>query len=231
MRQAAGNAMTDEERQKLCATLRRMPGMLRHDCIRAADEIERLVAADVEYWKMIANRAYIDPKPLAQSDAERNIEKLEDDGWRLPVNAAALAQSNAGPREIDPTKVICPNCTHQFKAISVADQKRLRAQSDAKPVAWLLEDEDDPCLWDFTFSAYEAKKHAESNKKVRPMLEAPPRPDASAGVEVQEIATKYASRLHDCLSAAGFAAPREQWLAAHFRDAIAASRDANRSGE
>jgi uncharacterized coiled-coil DUF342 family protein len=34
--------MTDEERQKLCATLRRMPGMLRHDCIRAADEIERL---------------------------------------------------------------------------------------------------------------------------------------------------------------------------------------------
>src|SRR4051812_20259741 len=38
----AGLAYDDEERQKLCATLRRMPGMLRHDCIRAADEIERL---------------------------------------------------------------------------------------------------------------------------------------------------------------------------------------------
>jgi chromosome segregation ATPase len=34
--------MRDEKRQELCATLRRMPGMLRHDCIRAANEIERL---------------------------------------------------------------------------------------------------------------------------------------------------------------------------------------------
>jgi hypothetical protein len=32
----------------------------------------------------------------------------------------------------DDTKVICPNCTHQFRAISVMDQARL-AQSDAEP--------------------------------------------------------------------------------------------------
>jgi hypothetical protein len=37
--------------------------------------------------------------------------------------------------EPDPTKVICPNCAHQFTAISVTDQERLRAQSDVEPVA------------------------------------------------------------------------------------------------
>jgi hypothetical protein len=66
--------MTDEERKKLCAELRYYGDKDRYiyECIiyrKAADEIERLVE-DVKHWKMIANRAYIDPKPLAQSNAE-----------------------------------------------------------------------------------------------------------------------------------------------------------------
>jgi hypothetical protein len=104
--------MTNEERQKLCAGLRaqKVGGWFSFSSEEfmpmgevAANEIERL-ATDVEHWMMIANRAYIDPKPLAQSDTERgrgdfakyaeqfnieqNIKKLKDDGWRLPVNAA-----------------------------------------------------------------------------------------------------------------------------------------------
>jgi hypothetical protein len=49
---------------------------------------------------------------LAQSSAERNIEKLKADGWRLPINAAVLAQSDAEPVAwqlvpIDPTAEMC----------------------------------------------------------------------------------------------------------------------------
>jgi hypothetical protein len=51
----------------------------------------------------------------------------------------------------------------------------------------------------------------------------PPRSDVSAGLieaEVMKTAELYAGRLHACLLGAGFEPPRQQWLAAHFRDAI-----------
>jgi hypothetical protein len=57
---------------------------------------------------------------------------VQDEKGRFEaIDKAALAQSDAEPhRDLDDTKVICPNCTHQFRAISVMDQARL-AQSDA----------------------------------------------------------------------------------------------------
>jgi len=86
---------------------------------------------------------------LARFDAERTKEALE-----ALYKAGLAAQSDAEPDidrdgitdtdkdppppwpqsdvEPDPTKVICPNCAHQFGAISVVDQARL-AQPDAEP--------------------------------------------------------------------------------------------------
>jgi hypothetical protein len=53
------------------------------------------------------------------------------------------------------------------------------------------------------------------------------RHDASAGLleaeEVMKTAELYAGRLHACLLGAGFEPPHQEWLAAHFRDAITAA--------
>jgi hypothetical protein len=65
-------------------------------------------------------------------------DKTDFDADRLALAAiAALAQSDAQPNppnvQLDDAKVICPNCVHQFRAISVADQVRLsklRAEAD-----------------------------------------------------------------------------------------------------
>jgi hypothetical protein len=105
--------MTDKERERD----KQLIANLEKETSEQADEIERL-AKELEYTRMACERLRED-----RDEAAQEIERL-----------AALAQSDAEPREIDPTKVICPNCTHQFRATSVADQERLRAQSDAEPV-------------------------------------------------------------------------------------------------
>jgi hypothetical protein len=118
----------------------------------------------------------------------KRIRELEAEKRALyvaPPRLAALAQSDAEPYEIDTTKVICPNCTHQFKAISVADQKRLRAQSDSEPVAWRWKFADSG-HWFATENKLYADLVRENGTEVEPLYTAPPRPDTSAGLSVEQ---------------------------------------------
>lgn len=213
--------MTDEERQKLCAALRNrsddwLPERMRTD-VRdiAADEIDRLAAeldetrkkltiAEIQRddWKF--EKIQMTNGTAAQSNAaahvqhlRKRIRELEAEKRALyvaPPRLAALAQSDAEPYEIDPTKVICPNCTHQFRAISVVDQERLRAQSDAEPVAWQYRVKQGG--WGGWHDAVPSREEAElcvelgrkasgghlDDYEIRPLYAAPPRPDASAGL-------------------------------------------------
>lgn len=66
-------------------------------------------------------------------------------------------------------------------------------------------------------------EHAEEFVAAHEAIIRKAQPDAEP---IQEIAAKYASRLHNCLLDAGFTAPRKQWLAAHFQEAIAALHSA-----
>jgi hypothetical protein len=116
--------------------------------------------------------------------------------------------------------------TGRFKDEKFTDPPR-PAQSDAEPVAWPTDEQIEIACE--AFRAKCSETHAQSFKPHAHLMKAalqavaPPRPDASSGLieaEVMKTAELYAGRLHACLLGAGFEPQRQQWLAAHFRDAI-----------
>jgi hypothetical protein len=166
------------------------------------DEERQKLVADLREFTGLDNEPWL---VRAGRQAANEIERL-----------AALAQSDEEP---DPAKVICPNCAHQFTAVSVADQERLRAQSDALPrehqdpskwvsredmerahaaqsdagpVAWRVKVYGDS--WVLCYTREEAFTEARNGNRIEPLYTAPPRPDASAGlIEAAKIAEEWDS--------------------------------------
>jgi hypothetical protein len=94
--------MTDEERQKLCAKLRRFSSIgewYAAICEEAANEIERL-AKERDYWHAFATEAAKEAdhyKALAKNQADE-IERLAKENKRLEVMLKQAWQCVGSPR-------------------------------------------------------------------------------------------------------------------------------------
>ena len=97
--------------------------------------IERLRALEKDAyfaWQMLS--------AVCENDPSTDRMKARDAAWNVYSLIAELGQEAPdGDRKPDPEKVICPNCTHQFYAISERDQQRLRTAElgqEVGAVAW-----------------------------------------------------------------------------------------------